>query len=85
MNNKEIMDLAIDELIGKVKIGDIVACRSHKLTHTLVDIVGNIGICSLPDGTVNHFPISELFDVNRMMNRALQLKFEESLLIDNRN
>lgn len=81
---KQIINQAISELRGDVSIGDVVAHVSHPLTHRLVDIVGGIGICELLDGSINKFPIYELFDANKVKNRAIELKFEDAL-IPNRN
>lgn len=72
-SNHELIEKAIDQLIGQVGIGDTVAHRSHELTHKLVDILGDSGVCALPDGTVNIFPVAELFDANKVKDIAVSM------------
>ena len=83
--NKDYQNEAINQHIGNVKVGDIVACHAHKLTHTLIDIVGSIGVCQLPDGTINHFSIMELFDINAVSTTALNKKILNGLRVDRNN
>lgn len=64
---------------GPPEIGAIVGSYSDPLAYELIDIVGNIAICDLPDGTVKEFPIEELADVNEVKDLALQMKFTFSL------
>lgn len=75
----DLMNQAIEELQGQVNIGDIVAHRSHKLSYTLIDIINGMAICELPDGTRHTWPISELFDVNKVKNRAIQLQWNDAV------
>lgn len=67
------IDMAINELIGQVEIGDVVANRNHELAHTLIDIAGNMAICELPTGERNIWPVADIFDVNRVKRRAIEL------------
>ena len=64
MTVDELIQKAIKELQGQVSIGDVVAHLSHRLAHTLVGIKAGIGVCELPNGEVNRFPVRELFDAN---------------------
>ena len=73
MNNSKLINKAFNELKGDIKIGDIIAHRSHRLAHKLVDIVGNIAVCSLPDGTINKWSVDEIANVNKVKNRAIEL------------
>lgn len=84
-SDEHYRETAIRALIGKIKIGDVVATHSHPLAHMLIDIIDNIGICELPDGEINKFPVSELFDINAVCNRAVTLKLLDGLTIDRRN
>ena len=45
--------LAINELYGRVDIGDIVGHESHKLSHLLICIANGMAVYRLPDGTIN--------------------------------
>ena len=83
--DKDFMNQAINELSGKASIGAVVAHRSHKLSHTLTDIVNDIAVCKLPDGTINTFPLSGVFDVNKVKNRAIELKFIDAFEVDRTN
>jgi hypothetical protein len=78
MTKDEMIRLAIREFQGQVSVGDIVAHQSHRLTHTLVEIEQGIGICELPNGEVNRFPVSELFDANKVKARAVELQRAEN-------
>ena len=69
----EIIEQAEFELAGQVSVGDIVGHRDHRLAHTLIDIVGDIGICTLPSGEQRMWPVAELFDVNKVRDRAVEL------------
>ena len=82
---KDFMNQSINELSGKASIGAVVAHRSHKLSHTLIDIVNDTAICSLPDGTTNTFPLSGIFDVNKVKSRAIELMFIDAFEIDRTN
>lgn len=83
--NDDYLNEAINKHIGKVAIGDVVAHRSHRLAHTLIDIVGDIGICNLPDGTINQFPVDELFEPNKVRHTAFSNKILDNLLVDRNN
>ena len=83
--NKDYRDEAIEEHIGNVQIGDVVAHQSHKLTHTLIDIVGKIGTCQLPDDTINHFFITELFNVNSVAATAFNNKIIDGMIVNRNN
>lgn len=83
--NNNYRDEAIEKHIGNVQVGDIVACHSHKLTHTLIDIVGDVGVCKLPDGTINHFFTMELFNVNKVATTAFDNKIIDGTKINRNN
>lgn len=83
--NEDYINEAIDCHLGDVRIGDIVTHRSHRLAHTLVGIVGNTGICKLPDSTINNFPLNELFDPNKVKHTASNNKIIDGLRVDNTN
>lgn len=73
MTRKEAINQAFKNCGGDVSIGDIVAHQSHKLTHRLVDIVGGLGVCKLPDGTTHTWPTCELADPNKVKTEAIRL------------
>jgi len=73
MTDDEMIEQAIDEFMGQVPVGDIVGHRSHRLSFTLVDVIDDMGICKLPDSEQYMFPLGELFDVNKVKARAVEL------------
>lgn len=81
----DYINQAIGELSGRASIGSIIGHHSHKLSHILIDIVGNIATCKLPNGKTRTFPVSEIFDVNQVQNRAIELKFIDAFEIDRTN
>ena len=79
MTTDEMIQQAIKELQGQVAIGDVVAHQSHRLAHHLVEIEdGRVGVCQLPNGGINRFLISELFDANKVKARAIEIRLMES-------
>ncbi len=83
--NKDYKDESIEKHIGNAQIGDVVACRSHKLAHLLIDIVGETGTCQLPDDTINHFSLAELFDVNSVAATAFDNKIIDGIKVNRNN
>jgi len=79
MTIDNLIQQAIKELQGQVSVGDVVAHPSHRLTHTLVKVKQEIGVCELPNGEVNRFPVKELFDANKVKARAIELRLAESM------
>ena len=78
MTTDEMIQQAIKELQGQVAIGDIVAHPSHRRTHYLIETEGGVGICQLPSGEINRFPLEELFDPTAVKARAVENKVLES-------
>lgn len=56
---------------GSPEIGSVVGSYSDPLSYRLIDIVGEIAICDLPDGTMKEFPLAEIADVNKVKDLAV--------------
>lgn len=83
--DKYYINQAIIELSGHAAIGSVVAHRSHEKAHTLIDITNGLALCELPDGTINIFPIAEVFDVNAVKRMAVQKKIMSAFEINRSN
>ena len=74
MSRNQIIDQAILELKGQVRVGDIVAIESDEVAYLLVNISGDIGECYDHTRNVTKFyPVSELFDCNLVKARCIQV------------
>ena len=74
------MAQAISELKGQVNVGDVVGIEGvgDTIAYALVDIVDGMGQCSDPTRNVTKFyPVSELFDVNAVKQRCIQIVNDE--------
>ena len=81
MTTDEIIRKAIEELQGQVAIGDVVGHPSHRITHYLIAIEDGMGICQLPGGDINRFPLAELFDANAVRARAVKIRILERMAL----
>ena len=83
--DKDYINQAINELMGKATVGSIIGHRSDEIAYSLSDIINDTAICILPNGKTKTFPVAEIFDVNMVKNRAIELKFIDAFEVDRTN
>lgn len=82
---KEQIEKHFEKCKGDVQVGDVVAHQSHKITHTLNDIIKGIGFCSTPDGEKNQWPINELADPNKVKLSIINSMIKDALTTNRLN
>lgn len=83
--NQYYIDKAIEQLKGKVTIGDVIAHKDDPIAYELIDIVGDIAIGQLPNGDTKTFPLAEVFNVNVLKTLAVELMLLDNLIPDRDN
>jgi hypothetical protein len=77
MTNAEIIKVAIENVKrdGPPAIGAVVATEDEKIAADLVAIEGHFAVLEWPCGRRKTVKISEVFDVNKVHQEAMRLKF----------
>lgn len=83
---KQIMKEGIEQLKGKVKIGDIISQEYDGIAYKLSDIINGVAICTIPnDGITKSFPVDEIYNVYELKQVCLDMKIREALFVDRNN